>query len=141
MYCTFTSAGTRFGSASATSKAAAVRSSKSDIARPEFQQRADFVRRRRAARDQWEHVNDFIQIVLAAFSFKTRNTIACAAATNVFSFNVVSACNGVLERTRRGHEFRPMAHQTPRALEKAGSVSSKCKARAGNGPRPCFPAN
>src|SRR2546430_12538708 len=38
-------------------------------------------------------------------SFHTRKPIACAASTKVFSFKVVSACSGVFERTRRGHEF------------------------------------
>jgi hypothetical protein len=31
--------------------------------------------------------------------------MACAASTKVFSFSVVSACNGVFERLRRGQAF------------------------------------
>ena len=38
-------------------------------------------------------------------SFITRSAIACAASTKVFSFSVVKACSGVLERTRRVQEF------------------------------------
>src|SRR6476620_4077737 len=47
---------------------------------------------------------------LASFvppSFITRNANACAASTKVFSFKVVSACSGVFERTRRGHDTSP----------------------------------
>src|SRR6476620_3054565 len=47
---------------------------------------------------------------LASFvppSFITRKAKACAASTKVFSFKVVSACNGVFDRTRRGHDTSP----------------------------------
>src|SRR2546430_17034460 len=60
-------------------------------------------------------------------SFHTRKPIACAASTKVFSFKVVSACSGVFERTRRGHEvFEGGASKALRGGDGAGRFQDLC---------------
>src|SRR2546425_7195848 len=103
--CRFTSGGTFLMSGTATASAAALRSSKYLYCSSQ-KRRIDLSSRSVGARPVQSR-NAYVARPGSSLppSFHTRKPIACAASTKVFSFKVVSACSGVFERTRRGHEF------------------------------------
>src|SRR5207247_640469 len=103
--CRFTSGGTFLMSGTATASAAALRSSQC-LYCPPWKRRIDLTSRSVGARPVQSR-KAYVARLGSSLppSFHTRKPIACAASTKVFSFKVVSACSGVFERTRRGHEL------------------------------------
>ena len=70
--------------------------------------RRGFARARLASGAELEGVIDAASRSSFPPSFQTRKAIACAASTKTGSFKVVNACNGVLERKRRGQGDSPV---------------------------------